>query len=514
MSTKEGMISVAKAAQSTADMYFMYDANLDGELSSYEIDSHDPYNLELFLRFIQFGHDGVGRDEIQRLITDPKWSAMFFTGLNTFVKKWRLLGGKLERDRDDDRQLVTSLLPHLEKFSDEVVLKAISDSRDLLIALDALAKGEMASGELAEMEYSAYMRSITLYLKQKAAELPEKKFLELMERMQTEVRRCGDVATFCRELLKPEQVQRLYRRLKGMSVRKGEKALLVYDINSGDYKIMVRPKSFKIDVKKDPYRLLAINRGKGGKGKENIFEMFSGNLREYCGWLAPFGRLRMLQAVKEARAKIEEAGAESLVVGSGKAPLSHSISDAQALGIIYVEKRWSSIQKAKGSDEDIRNVFDGVDMVVALEGSKAYCNVKSPVGAQGIAQIMSIAYDDIAREYPTLIREDFMKIACDLDNSILAVFLLIDRKKQTISAMLRKDGFSVSDAIKGLSDSAIAIAYNHSAYSAKHFVQTGSTKDVPRKSAENGKTHYDIPENTVRYAESYKITVDLLSAGL
>lgn len=92
MSTKEGMISVAKAAQSTADMYFMYDANLDGELSSYEIDSHDPYNLELFLRFIQFGHDGVGRDEIQRLITDPKWSAMFFTGLNTFVKKWRLLG--------------------------------------------------------------------------------------------------------------------------------------------------------------------------------------------------------------------------------------------------------------------------------------------------------------------------------------------------------------------------------------------------------------------------------------
>ena len=47
------------------------------------------------------------------------------------------------------------------------------------------------------MEYSAYMRSITLYLKQKAAELPEKISRAYGEDADR-VRRCGDVVTFCR----------------------------------------------------------------------------------------------------------------------------------------------------------------------------------------------------------------------------------------------------------------------------------------------------------------------------
>ncbi len=504
MSTKEPLVAdAARAAQSTADMYFVHDADLDGKLLPIEIaffESCDPFSLDVFFMMSQVDRDGASSDEIQKMIADPGLSRGLFMHLTTFKERWQLSGDKLEQKRNDDRQLVTSLVPHLEKFSNETALQVISASRDLLIELDALAKSKMASGELTEMEYSAYMRSVTLYLKQKAAELQHKDFLALIKTMQTEARDCGDVETFCHKFLNPKRVQDLYEKLKEMNVPEGKEALLVYNTGRRDYELIVCKRDFTTDSKSDPYRILAINRGKDYKGKKKIFETFPNDLRQYCGWLIPFGRLRMLQSVKDARGKIEAKGVESLVLGSGKDPLSRSISDAQILGFVYAEKRWSGIQSAKGSDEDVRNVFDGVDMVVALEDSKAYCDVRSEKGAQGIAQIMAITHEDIAHEYPGLVTGDFMETTCDLDNAILAVFLIIDRKKQVIAQGLRKNGYSAADAIKKLSNRAIAIAYNNNKTNAERFARTGSTDG--------------IPEGTVKYSESYEIAVDLLSADL
>jgi hypothetical protein len=501
---------MANAAQCAADIYFRYDQDLNSHVTAAEIASAEPgssLTATMFFKTNSLGSDGADRTELVDVLLNPATAAQFLSLVPSFSAMWRPSSNGLMQAAHSDRHIITAIIPELEAMPKDYAFQIIGTMKDLLIDLDVFARWELANGRISQIEYHSYMRALTLFLQQKAKELSPNEFLNLVKDMYAGNRDLKNVKLFVKRFVPVDRFYKFYGRFSNESPPKGMKFILVYNEKKRDFEMLVKPLAFRFD-KKDKsiahYVPLAVSTKKG-----NIVT-FEKNINEKCPWLAPFGRIRMLEGLKRARAKIKALGLESRVPGSGDVPPDDSISDAYALSFIYAERLWSAIDTAK-SDEEREEYMDVVDMTVALDGSEAYCNIKSGSGALGITQMTAETHEDAKAYYPKAGLKGFKETACNLDKALFALFLMLDRKREVIAIHMRKDEGAKAEDVVGYffgdkhpfpSDPEItlAIAYNNSLSNAVKYAMTGRL---------NG-----TPSNTKRYSSSIKQILHILSEPL
>jgi len=379
-----------------------------------------------------------------------------------------------------NRNFIIEIVPELETMPRNDAIAGIALIGNILIDLDKLAKKKIARGELTYLEYETNMKALSFYIKARAHELSPENFLRFLETIRDSSGKLKDVAALVREIVPLDAVTAQYSAIKDSKPKQGMKFVMLYDSRTGSIEtVEVRANTFY--AKDEGVIVLAVKRA-GDK-----FKVFKRNIKTNCPWIAPMGMLRILEGIRKARKTIGDKEIVSRVPGSGNTPLTKGIADKYVLSIIYAEKHWSGIVRAK-SDDEVRDYMDSVHLAVALDGNEAYSNIESPRGAQGIAQITSITHQDIVARYPGTLPNEFAQTACDLDNALLAIFLIIDRKRESICAQLNREGipedtqlayfFDKHPSLPSKPGHAIAIAYNSNLTLAARYVLNGNLDTI------------------------------------
>lgn len=495
---------LAKAAQCVADLLYKYDKDVDSRVETSEIASEEsisPSKVEVFLKAEEVSAKGASRGDLFKLLSDPETQNKLFGLIPSFGYMWRSTSDGLIKKSSIEREMITGMVPALEAMPRGDALEAMGTLRDFQIDCDVFAKREMAKGRMTSLEYNSYTRALSLFLKQKAGELPPKEFIKLTKQIYAENRQLKNIDALVRKFVPVDRISVLYDHMKTKKPDKGHKFILVYDTAKRSFRVLSKPKGFKFD-KKSKFVALAVTRGKGK------IEIFDRKIKEACPWIAPFGKLRMLEGIRQARQTLKTKKIKSRVPGADEKPLSDSITDKYVLSFIYTEHRWSAIV-ASTSDEEVQGHMDSVDIEVALKGDRAYCESRSEVGARGIAQMMKITHTDIQKRYPKMLPKQFKEAACDLDAALLAIFLIVDRKKESIYVKMRDRGIGKDEARAYFLDKihtfpsewtyAVASAYNWRTDGAAKYAIDGSTED--------------FPPNTEKYLASVNRAMQIMTPG-
>lgn len=463
---------IADIAEFTVDLFAAYDADSNSRVEGDELFILNRKEWDEFCSENEIC-DGIKRGDVAALISIPETRQKFFQYLPAMVGYWDYNDDGICELPSQPTHAITGMIPELESMPDGKAAMAIGAMRDFWIDFDVFAGRALRSGGMSEEEYVIYKDAIAGYLRTAATNQAPERFMKTLEGLYMKNRELGDVAELIEYTMMPASIQVLYGGLREKP-RKGYKNVMLFNRQKNEFE--VRAVKAGVEFPEDG-NLVPVAVSRNGKRPE----VFSDNIMNHVPWLANVGRVGLIQSIRRGQKFLDSKNAMMRIKGLKDVPITNVIPADMLMGIIYTERVWNAMTRAK-TREDILKAASYVDIRVALDGQGAYVDDVSGVGATGLVQLMPGSYDDIHQYFPGLLPDSYEETTSNMDASIVAMMLVIERMGEIMANSLRRNEWGpddLRDLFVGMPTDpnrigvkALAIAYNQGGLLPSKYVRT------------------------------------------
>ena len=356
----------------------------------------------------------------------------------------------------------------LETADAERAIGTAKDVIELMIdfwtVFDNAAKSEL----IPSVDYVIYADGLEAYLSTTVRNKPLEQSYNYLQTIKMVLSKTENIKKLADDLLISRLIntknglQKLYEQMKSEPLP-GCKNVLAYDIGKDEFKLMYDVAGKKDLKNTDGIVALAVKWNskdvvtKRVEGPE--IEIFWWDVKQTVPWVVNAGRIYLLEAVRRAQGFLNGKNSKMLIAGMEGTNLADYFPADLAMAIVYAEREIKKLSEAETANEVLETAAN-VDIMIALDGPNAYCTDESSEYARGVAQLKEITYDDINRLYPGTLSGTFIETINDLDDSLIAMFLVFAIKSLYLVSQLEKNGKTLKTIQNNKFLQALAIEYH------------------------------------------------------